>query len=886
MELVLSLSQAIEVHVIDQDDNPVANALVKRAGAGGKRGSSSRLEQYVQDSAISDKTGTARLPSLAGDQAIWAEKDFLASTPWQGKSPSRVSLRLRPTFTVGGTLRTVRRDWGGYIGERSLVVSERRGNLWIPVVRLRGLADGNWGPVLVPLGSGDEFEVRLEGIPIAPVVHRFAPPQVGGLQHFDLIAEKGQCELWVFILDEHQSPLADAEIAVWWEQPLPHSGPNFVRATPRPDGACYVGTFPAGVLQYEATAPGYAPYRGEVIVPSDTALDLALKPGGEVAGHVTAFGVPVRDFQLVYWPEGNVRSNRSMFCFDREDGQFELGSLTPGEWRIQVATPELPPSRTIIAQVVAGNIAEVTVALDEPLIGGGRVVDREIGEPIPDATVQVFGEGGKEFGVPWLPPFACRQDGTFELESFRMGSNYLLVSAPGYAESSVKKSATENFVDWGDIRLARPQSLEVQLLGLDEFKGNLSDLSGRSVLGFELPFQRFDRSGALRYEGVPPGDLQFVIEEGASAWSRLQLRLEAGEEWTFEHRIAGGKRLDVRLVDSEGEILLVPRGVYASGVEPTGVTTLRSLGRHMDGVYSFDGLGSDTVQVMVLEAGVVQATQTVALGSERLTQVDLVLGSSPFRVCVFDSSGRTPLSGAWFNVRSANGERVLGSDDTDSSGWAELAGVPAERLIADVYHDVAGWRFGVPIDASVREQEFVLAAEGSLALKLVEGDVPLADVTTRIETPSGTVLTRPRPTGADGTVRYEPLGQGQYRIVGRRSDCWPVVADIALAAGEHTTPTVRMRRLAELELLVRSAEGTPLVGVEVALRSLEFGSSVADWVAGKAVEGELRTDKDGKLRLKGLPSGPFAWSVSAPVAAGGSIELAPGANVLDVGRGL
>jgi hypothetical protein len=202
--------------------------------------------------------------------------------------------------------------------------------------------------------------------------------------------------------------------------------------------------------------------------------------------------------------------------------------------------------------------------------------------------------------------------------------------------------------------------------------------------------------------------------------------------------------------------------------------------------------------------------------------------------------------------------------------------------MADVHHAVAGWRFGVPIDASVREQEFVLAAGGSIELVVTDGKELLADVTTRLETPSGMALTSPRDTSADGRVIYAPLGEGRYRIVCRRSDCWTVVAEFELAADAEIAPRVTLPRLAKLELLVRSAEGTPLVGAEVELVHTAFGGSVRTWLEEGRVQGTLRTAQDGQLTLAGLPSGHYAWRIAKPIQAEGGLLLEPGLNELEL----
>jgi hypothetical protein len=152
-------------------------------------------------------------------------------------------------------------------------------------------------------------------------------------------------------------------------------------------------------------------------------------------------------------------------------------------------------------------------------------------------------------------------------------------------------------------------------------------------------------------------------------------------------------------------------------------------------------------------------------------------------------------------------------------------------------------------------------------------------VITRIETPGGVLLTRPRPTATDGIIEYRPLGAGHYRIVCRRADCWTTVVERDLAAGENVELEVAMRRLADLELRVLDPNGLPVAGAYVTLTSVELGEEVNAWLRDGRVRGasETRTGPSGKLRLEGLPRGAYAWSVShANGPLSGTFELSPG----------
>jgi hypothetical protein len=295
--LVLEASPAIEVLVVDPEGRGVPGATVHRAGASAE---SFTFERYVEDATLTDGDGRARLPALRGAQALWSTKDELVSAPWQGRDPLDVVLRLDESFLVSGTLAIDRSDWAGYFGELRIVVLAQDGNLWIPLVRLHGVLDGEWGPLRVPLGRGSRFEARLEGVPIPPQVVALGVPRPGEHRRIDFRGEKEACELWLWPIDERGEPILAAHVTAWWRQPTVASGPNVVHGGTRPDGVIYLGSFPAGSVEYRVSAPGFATSEGYVDVPSDTGIEVTLYPGGSLRGRCLYAGEPVRDFQVQY----------------------------------------------------------------------------------------------------------------------------------------------------------------------------------------------------------------------------------------------------------------------------------------------------------------------------------------------------------------------------------------------------------------------------------------------------------------------------------------------------------------------------------------------------------------------------------------------------------
>jgi hypothetical protein len=605
-----------------------------------------------------------------------------------------------------------------------------------------------------------------------------------------------------------------------------------------------------------------------------------MSPGGSLAGTCRAAGEPVRDFQVVHWRAGASWDLHTESFLDRDDGSFLLEGLQPGEVVLRAATPHTPNGPAQTVTITAGATAQVTLELEDALLGGGRVVDRETGEPVAGARVQIFTSADGVVGAPWGAPFECAADGTFELAAFARGANYLDASAEGYATASTKRTATgAGFLDWGDIRLARPQPLVVRLTGIEALDRSVTDVRVGSLSGAMLQDTAFERDGTARFEAVPPGDHVLTLSMLSSySGANLRLALESGADWSFEHRIAGEHELDLRLIDADGKVREKRAQVVVSSTESNGIFTSRWVTLpDDDGWYRFEGIEAERVLVWVEHEGETLANRELVLQGKGRLEVDIVLGGERFGVRVVDGDG-APLSGAFVTIRSVAGEVVTGAA-TGSDGVVDLLGVPLTRVLADVAHETAGWRFGVALDGTQRDHELVMDASGALTLVLRDGDQPLADVVTRIETPDGTLLTLPRPTASDGTIRYAPVGEGDYRIVCRRADCWTTVVEKRLGAGEQIEVHASMRRLGDLELAVLDARGIPISAAEPTLTSVEFEVSVEEWITDGRVQGAsaLRTGVDGKLVLEGLPRGVYVWSLATPDGlVSDRLEIRPG----------
>lgn len=883
LQLVLDPAAAIEVHVRSPDDQPVEGATVHHLPCRPRAAGRDRIAGFMAQTAVTNARGTAILGAIHDEQVLWAEHGSLRSSIWRGDHPrGAITLTLGETFAIGGTIAYPdKHEWKpDYEGQRRILVSGLSNHLWRPISRILDVDEGSWGSVLVPLGSYQRFRVRLEGAPITPVEEEFQRPVANASIRIDLSAEKNE-EVYLFVQDEQERPIPDATAIATWHPSASSSQLQRVAGASRPDGYLYLGTFPPGTLRVEVTAPGYGYGDVEASVPSPYAQLVVLPRASSIQGKCLWSGSPVRDFEVVYWQEGRAMQHRRRAFWDREDGSFQLDDVAPGEWFLRGVSGQCPGGPVGRVRVEPLASAEVELEIVSPVLGGGRVLDATTGQPVASAMIQVFTPGASRRAAPWGAPFPVQADGTFELEAFVPGLNILTVEAEGYGLHEARGTPEGTMLDWGEIRLHRTQEMELRILGLEELGVEPGALVLSSVDSEPpLPAGKVGSDGIARYPIVAAGDYRVLVTHPNADWERIHLRLDPGMEWRFELSLGGEKRLRVLALDADDNPVKDLQ-VVVSGQEPDGLV-LRSRLPDTEGFATFAGLQADRVQVLLVDfSGSTVLTRDVLLESGGRTTVEVRLGERSARLRIVDAEG-SPLVGAWVTIRSRDGVQIHAVDETDSEGRAVLPGTPFGPVLVDVKHGAAGRRMGVPIDLDDDEIEFVLQAQGPLEVRLLDGDLPLAGVSVRMETSSGTTLSEVVHTNADGRCRFESVGAGSVRLAGHRPDCWPVVVERSIAEGEAAVVEAQMRRLGDVELTVRNADGLPVTGFELRLQSVEFETDVAAWLEKGLVRapGGLVTDGLGRVELEGLPNGTYAWGPAGDSAAFGTFQVAPGGSSL------
>ncbi len=261
------------------------------------------------------------------------------------------------------------------------------------------------------------------------------------------------------VIDEHDAPVAGAEVRILGERGADAIVPLRDRFTSGPDGG-FSFAAPEDVV-LEARKSGFAPARGRVDYTVRVSGQLTLRLTRPTAGLLAIEGI-VED------SAGTPLSGASVTAHARAsrdgsvvrtaaDGTFKLDGLEPGSWRLVAERAGSAPATKIahagdtgvrLRLAYGGRIegrvrdrrsglpvAPFTVIVQSELAPGGRlsgvVFSRGSRAPVAGATVEVEGMPTSA-GVPVRMEAVSGADGRFELAGISERAMSLFASAPGH----------------------------------------------------------------------------------------------------------------------------------------------------------------------------------------------------------------------------------------------------------------------------------------------------------------------------------------------------------------------------------------------------------------------------------------------------------------------
>jgi len=896
-QLSLARSEPLTVSVVDAAGAAVPGALVAlKASRGPSFGDLREPSFYLklqlfmrQVETDGEGLGKSAAPGLWLAQA--AEGSRL-SPEVSGTGAGDVQLVLGGGLTVRGVVH-------GEVSAAFVAVLEEHADLSneslavIPV-----LPDGTIPEVRIPRAKTGIYRFQLEGAKLAPEVQRFAVEEVGEELVLTFKAQSARLLDFRFTDSMTHEPVAGVDAYSGWPRPdgmylevtqgSAQSDEDGLAQVPYPlEGYAYVVHSKEGYL-WGSDGPFEGSVEGDAA--SEAPIEIALRPLGSVSGRVLLDGKPVHEFYVVQYEGDGYGTWQEKLYQDREDGTFMLEGLAAGPLHLLATSPGLAQSEPMPVEVVPGEVVEVDLELGHGGVGRGRVLDARTMLPIPGAEVtRSLSNGERGIGAEPGVMVPVEADGSFELHGLSSYSEVIgaFAAGYGYGETSAVRGPAGDF-DLGTVLLSPEETLTLKVLlpvGVDP-----------TAVFYYVSQSFFQGPGLLAPDGT-------VVVGGAKPGKvGIDLTLPSGEAVRFD-RIMSGEGPWVQTLDlASGSALRV----FVSGVDaellPSATLLVASLGDQLHGGCAqdrsqfaagaedagvlFAGLGAGPHSVVLRnEAGAVLGSVVTELtGADGVKELVLAIEERPSAARVVDRDG-TPLAGVLVWVGGPGFGGFVGSSATDEDGVASLGNLPAGPALLCV-NSQGGSTQEFPLDSVGTPDaptELVYDPQAELLLTVTDRGVPLEGVMLLASAEVSSVLLPWMVVGAGGVWHQVNVGAGSYILSPVTPSVW--YEQKVVSTGSSSQPiAVEFRRLGDLEVTVLDAYGKPLAGVAVEVRSVEFGTSVADWLAAGRVKSStgLVTNAGGRIAIEGLPNGPYEAVVGAASAQGDVPALGVGKLALEV----
>jgi hypothetical protein len=356
------------------------------------------------------------------------------------------------------------------------------------------------------------------------------------------------------VVDEHDAPVADAQVLAFRARGAPWGDPWFWAVTDG-DGAFEIDASVGAGIPYTllATAPERVSAEKHPVEAGTTGVVLRMRAGGgRIAGEVRAAdGRPAAGFALLVSQPLGAIEERSILTqsFYTADGGFELGPFEPGEYHLRAVADGHAMTERRAVQVREGETSEVSIRITE---GGqiiGQVVGADAGEPIAGATVRVErGPADATLPVAIDRSATTGPDGRFEIAGVPAGRASVEASAPGY------NTRIASGLSIGDGATTGPLTIELSTHAEGEMPAFETEGIGASLSPYEdvLLIGYVVEGGGAEEAGLAVGD-QIVAVDGLplselDMLAAIQLmRGPTGTTVTLRIRDAEGDERDVEV---------------------------------------------------------------------------------------------------------------------------------------------------------------------------------------------------------------------------------------------------------------------------------------------------------------------------------------------------
>ena len=877
--------RALEAQVIHGGAGNLGGAVLIQRGYVPNAGPWSELSAesqarhlLIRQHVLPDGAGSralVELPPLPSPTVAWCEQDDLASEERALDLETTFDLTLRPTFILDVQ---VEGDVPFPDARMRVLVDEAATARPLGVIRLG--VDGVGGGRL-PVVNGGQLTAFLigEGVPLS--TKTFDSPDPGGQVALTFGSEGAESITWRF-LDPGGEPVSEVSASLGWDDvdgawiqvpTITISDEDGLAHTPLPAA----GEVWLGYLHQDYLADFSGPFEPASLPRGDDGLllpvEFTLTPKARLTGRVRGGGEYLLEYKLYGWEAGEPASNQleldytigenGIFLMERQAGPIYLSATAEGYAQsssVQVAAPK-------------GLSDEILIEVQEPLLGRGRVLDALTLEPIPGAQVWI---GVTEFGnvYAWMPDaLVTDSNGSFEARAFSSDQlSNAWVDAEGYASVSglgeVDMAGVASEVNFGDVLLERASWTDIEVHGLGEEDKAWIQVEGGSDW---IEMAAHGEVWTYRLEGQVGGRLSYgVANDDGTLWASRLLYQSGRGPWKDVVHLGGTTSLQLSLGDL---------GAGFVGCEL--VMRMGSLYQTTDRTYALTASDIETgrVQLEGLTPGVTSIIlkdhEMVALGG---VSVELVEGTEvhaelqvdcvPLRVELVSLTGE-PLPGAIVNVSPLDAAGFWSYHAyTDANGVADLGQVPfkegAMRVMTQGSGHMSGQTIRVPDGGGTVRVAFDSTHE--LSVRLHDRGTPLGGLALRAAFVQEQTALDLRKTDPQGQFFLGPVSDADYFLLPTQAWVWAELVRVHSVPQGATPVEVELRRIGDFVLNVQTSTGSLGGGMVIDLHSEEYDTDVATWVADGRLEvssASMKTDSSGRLTVRGLPNGPYTWSIPA-----------------------
>jgi protocatechuate 3,4-dioxygenase beta subunit len=623
-----------------------------------------------------------------------------------------------------------------------------------------------------------------------------------------------------------------------------------------------------GLLQVEAYAPGFIPFRGREIDPK-TPLVIVLRRGGE-----TLTGA-VRDGTSREPLEGAVLETRSSDRSSRvsaeprlglvevvsdERGEFRIEGLEKRPYSVSASAPGY--GRTVKENVVPGHPFELYLFPGSGVYG--RLLD-EKGKPVRAGLVSA--ESENPIAV-WPTAQTSDEDGYFSFLGLEPGRYRLVARHEDFAPAVKDVELSKDGDSEVEIVLSAGVTLTGQLVGeanepvagkvsLRGIDGGPVSVLLRSRLSVET-----DSEGSFSLGPLPAGEHTLQAESRGYASKNVDVSVSgrASVEDVGDVALERGLSISGRVIDETGKpiaraVVMVnqpARGMLSSTGEGFLVSETDEEGR-----FVLAGLSPGPQHVHASAPGYGRSDFIAAEpGMSGLTLTLELAGE--IRGIVVDPDGR-PVPAFRAVARSSAPRGTPTRSFEDAEGLFVLESVPegeyaleiaAPELMPEVVSSVRVTRGGTTDVGTVR-----LRRGGSIEGTVVDSSAePVPGATIQAMIPAQRRYWMPETFASSdrlGRFQVEGLADGKFTVVARHPDYAEARLEDVEVDSSASAPEVEivLSRGGALEGVVRTRDGTDVAGRVIEVYPQQNGAPW--WRSGQNV----RTSEDGTFRFEHLPSG-------------------------------